>query len=116
MVWAVLLQRFQCFKDTTKSSDDRTCEICFETIPASKQFKSIRCSHRFCCECISRYIETKVTDDNVVLITCPQVGCKVTIKPLKCRTILRPETFIRWCDYYFFFFIERGGASQLIKT
>ncbi|KAK1294240.1 hypothetical protein QJS10_CPA16g00654 [Acorus calamus] len=54
MVWVVLLQCFQCFKEI-KSSDDLTCEICFKTIP-SKQFKSIRCSHRFCCECISRRV------------------------------------------------------------
>ncbi|XP_052293510.1 E3 ubiquitin-protein ligase RSL1-like isoform X8 [Citrus sinensis] len=49
-----------------------TCEICIEPMAASKKFKNRNlCTHPFCQDCIARYIQVKVQDDNTAKIECP---------------------------------------------
>ncbi|KAL9436883.1 hypothetical protein AB3S75_022850 [Citrus x aurantiifolia] len=48
------------------------CGICVESVAASKKFKNKSlCTHPFCQDCIARYIQVKVQDDNIAKIECP---------------------------------------------
>ncbi|KAH9783391.1 RING-type domain-containing protein [Citrus sinensis] len=49
-----------------------TCEIFIEPVAANKKFKNKNlCTHPFCQECIAKYIQVKVQDDNTAKIECP---------------------------------------------
>nr|XP_043626139.1 E3 ubiquitin-protein ligase RNF144A-like [Erigeron canadensis] len=76
-----------------------TCDICFEPVMfPNKQFQnSNRCIHRFCTDCVIRYIQTKL-EDNVSDIKCPCTTCAHSLDPLSCRPIVSNRLFTRWCD------------------
>ncbi|KAI3866730.1 hypothetical protein MKX03_010731 [Papaver bracteatum] len=65
-----------------------TCEICVELVPLNTKFKNIdiRCSHNYCTECIAKYIQVKVTQDNTVVLD-----------TLSCRSFLSEKVFEKWC-------------------
>ncbi|XP_010261694.1 PREDICTED: probable E3 ubiquitin-protein ligase RNF217 isoform X2 [Nelumbo nucifera] len=75
-----------------------TCEICIEPTPQDKKFKNKkRCSHPFCLDCISKFIDAK-TDDNITAVKCPDLNCNKVLDPLSCRPILPARVFNKWCD------------------
>ncbi|XP_047312661.1 E3 ubiquitin-protein ligase RSL1-like [Impatiens glandulifera] len=77
-----------------------TCEICVElTLPWERKFKNNDiCNHPFCKECITKYIQVKVEEDNVALVKCPCLKCDFNLDPLSCCSILPVKLFERWCD------------------
>ncbi|KAI3882712.1 hypothetical protein MKX03_014476, partial [Papaver bracteatum] len=40
-----------------------TCEICVENVPLNAKFKNV-CFHNYCTDCIAKYIQVKVSQDN----------------------------------------------------
>ncbi|PWA71502.1 IBR domain, Zinc finger, RING/FYVE/PHD-type, E3 ubiquitin ligase RBR family [Artemisia annua] len=74
------------------------CEICFEQVRLNSILKNgHKCAHRFCTNCMSRYIQGKL-DDNVSDITCPATTCSRPLDPLSCRPRLTYQLFNTWCD------------------
>ncbi|GKB98985.1 probable E3 ubiquitin-protein ligase RNF217 [Tanacetum coccineum] len=74
------------------------CEICVEQVRLNSIFKNgHKCAHRFCTNCMSRYIQGKI-DDNVSDITCPATTCSRPLDPLSCRPRLTYQLFNKWCD------------------
>ena len=79
-----------------------TCEICIEPMAASKKFKNkSRCTHPFCQECIAKYIQVKVQDDNTAKIECTGLDCKHDLDPFSCKPIIPSSVFSKWCDVLF---------------
>ncbi|KAH9727319.1 RING-type domain-containing protein [Citrus sinensis] len=76
-----------------------TCEICIEPMAASKKFKNRNlCTHPFCQDCIARYIQVKVQDDNTAKIECPGLDCKHNLDPFACEPVIPVSLFSKWCD------------------
>ncbi|OVA08294.1 hypothetical protein BVC80_209g13 [Macleaya cordata] len=110
--------------DNSSSSSSRffTCEICTDDVPLNQKFKNNnskqlwmmkkririrrrrkrrRCpddGHPFCTDCVARYIQVKVDEDNTSQIKCPDINCDNLLDPLSCRSILPSAVFVRWCD------------------
>ncbi|XP_022760817.1 probable E3 ubiquitin-protein ligase RNF217 [Durio zibethinus] len=75
-----------------------TCEICIEPTLASKKFKNTNiCRHPFCQDCIAKYIEVKIQDNNAK-IECPEPSCQYHLDPLVCRPMISATLFSTWCD------------------
>ncbi|XP_038686081.1 probable E3 ubiquitin-protein ligase RNF144A [Tripterygium wilfordii] len=79
-----------------------TCEICIEPMLKSKKFiNKTHCTHPFCQDCISKYIQVKVEEDGITSggnINCPGLNCPYLLDPLSCRDMISPGVFLRWCD------------------
>ncbi|KAI3877190.1 hypothetical protein MKW92_004020 [Papaver armeniacum] len=99
------------------------CEVCTEQVPlqqifnnkqqkltnSKKKDKKIRssfatssppaCAHLFCTNCIARYIQGKIGENQKPDIKCPDTNCGNVLDPLSCRSFLPPKVFVRWCDY-----------------
>ncbi|KAH9783386.1 RING-type domain-containing protein [Citrus sinensis] len=76
-----------------------TCEIFIEPVAANKKFKNKNlCTHPFCQECIAKYIQVKVQDDNTAKIECPGLYCKHNLDTISCIPIIPASFFSKWCD------------------
>ncbi|KAK9200815.1 hypothetical protein WN944_016014 [Citrus x changshan-huyou] len=76
-----------------------TCGICMESVAASKKFKNKSlCTHPFCQDCIARYIQVKVQDDNIAKIECSGLDCKHNLDPFACEPVIPASLFSKWCD------------------
>lgn len=76
-----------------------TCEICMESMAASKKFKNENlCTHPFCQECIARYVRVRVQDDNTAKIECPGLDCKLNLDTFACKPIIPASLFSKWSD------------------
>ncbi|KAI3907938.1 hypothetical protein MKW98_003583 [Papaver atlanticum] len=62
-----------------------TCEICVENVPLNAKCKNL-CFHNYCTDCIAKYIQVKVSQDNIVVLDI-----------LSCRSILSENVFEKWC-------------------
>ncbi|KAI3856104.1 hypothetical protein MKW92_042285 [Papaver armeniacum] len=77
-----------------------TCEICVEPVPLNEKFRNMEasgCFHPYCTNCVAKYIETKVIQDNMSDIKCPNTNCSVLMDALSCRSILPRKVFEKWC-------------------
>ncbi|KAI3893620.1 hypothetical protein MKX03_024137 [Papaver bracteatum] len=74
-----------------------TCEICVEIVPLNSKFENIEtiCSHNYCTNCIAKYIQVKVSQDNIVVLD-----------TLSCRSILSENVFKS----------ENDGAVRLLES
>ncbi|KAI3985262.1 hypothetical protein MKX01_039507 [Papaver californicum] len=95
------------------------CEICTEQVPLQQRLKNKQqnlkqknkkrsafassssqpCAHPFCTNCIAKYIQVKVEENEKPDIKCPDTNCANVLDPLSCRSFLPPKVFVRWCDY-----------------
>ncbi|KAJ4838047.1 hypothetical protein Tsubulata_037686, partial [Turnera subulata] len=76
-----------------------TCQICIEPTPSSKKFENgcSLCTHPYCLDCISKYIEVQV-QSMTGNIRCPGLGCEHALDPLSCRPLVPEQVFVKWCD------------------
>ncbi|CAH8337657.1 unnamed protein product [Eruca vesicaria subsp. sativa] len=72
-----------------------TCSICInDNIRAIQMFSVDICGHRFCSECVKRYIETRLLEGN--RLTCPPNGCHLELRYLSCVNFLTRELKQIW--------------------
>ncbi|KAM2993603.1 hypothetical protein FF2_045681 [Malus domestica] len=81
-------------KETGQSSEG-FCGICLDVKSTGEMFRSSGCSHTFCCDCIGRYVGTKI-QENISVVKCPDVKCKGELEPQSCKSIIPKEVFDRW--------------------
>ncbi|KAG6977295.1 hypothetical protein JG688_00000490 [Phytophthora aleatoria] len=77
-----------------------TCPICLDVVPilalrdveseADEAHAKLRCRHRFCAECVRRYIQMKIKERQVDEdeLVCPVVECKQSIKEEDMKRII----------------------------
>ncbi|KAI3937801.1 hypothetical protein MKW92_010978 [Papaver armeniacum] len=85
---------------TIITDDYFTCEICIEPVLLDQKFKNTEmegCLHSYCTDCIVKYIEVKVSHDNLSEIKCPDTNCSVFLDILSCCSILPKSVFEKWC-------------------
>ncbi|KAI3830706.1 hypothetical protein MKX03_009907 [Papaver bracteatum] len=104
---------------TSSSNNYFTCEICRETVQLEDKFRSMEasgCFHPYCTDCITKYIETRVIDDNISDINCPNTDCSVLLDALSCRSILSKKVFEKWCRGFVYgrSFFPNRKCSELI--
>ncbi|XVF18284.1 hypothetical protein REPUB_Repub11eG0007900 [Reevesia pubescens] len=83
-------------KAACDSSKEWFCKICMEQKPSSSMFKETRCDHSFCFDCTRNHIATKLKDENMIMVHCPESNCKSLITPQQCTSILPGEVIYRW--------------------
>ncbi|CAA7046389.1 unnamed protein product [Microthlaspi erraticum] len=65
----------------------KTCGICLdEDINADQMFSVDKCRHRFCSECVKRYIEVRLLERSV--LRCPHHRCKSKLSFGRCDHLL----------------------------
>ncbi|KAM7279110.1 hypothetical protein ACFE04_006244 [Oxalis oulophora] len=80
------------------SWDGFTCEICIEQNSTIRKFQNENlCSHPFCVDCISKYIEAKILD-NTAKISCPGLNCQHDLDPVSNMSLISKPLFTKWCD------------------
>lgn len=66
-------------KSSSKSKSLELCEICFQELPLS-MMTGLACGHRFCTECWTVYLTTKIMEHGQVqTIPCSAVGCDIVV-------------------------------------
>eukprot|EP01018_Ginkgo_biloba_P006066 Gb_29625 [translate_table: standard] len=85
----------ECVHTTPRSLPVELCGICFDNEDSSKMFEGIRCLHRFCYRCITRYIHLRI-EEKRHQIFCPQSSCREPLSPEECRHFLPEEIFEAW--------------------
>lgn len=71
---------------TTEDESVANCSICCEE-RLSPMMMTMKCSHKFCSNCMKTYVEEKLQSSQVP-IRCPQLGCKYRISTSECRFFL----------------------------
>lgn len=71
---------------TTGDESVDNCSICCEE-RLSPMMMTMKCSHKFCSNCMKTYVEEKLQSSQVP-IRCPQLGCKYNLSTGECRSFL----------------------------
>nr|XP_043611828.1 probable E3 ubiquitin-protein ligase ARI9 [Erigeron canadensis] len=80
-------------------SKNNYCGICMDSKNASEIFKNTNiCSHMYCTECIRSHVATKIKENNLTTVTCPDPNCKSIIGPEVCKDILPKQVLEKWED------------------
>ena len=76
------------------SQGDKSLENCFicRDDKQSLMMITMKCSHKFCSNCMRTYVDGKVQSSQVP-IKCPQMGCKYYISTSECRSFLPVTSF-----------------------
>ncbi|KAI3891576.1 hypothetical protein MKX03_033123 [Papaver bracteatum] len=77
-----------------------TCEICVQILPVNRQFKSMEmsgCLHPYCTDCVAKYIQEKVIEDNMFEIKCANTDCNIMLNASLCQSALPKGVFEKWC-------------------
>lgn len=76
------------------SQGDKSLENCFicRDDKQSLMMITMKCSHKFCSNCMRTYVDGKVQSSQVP-IKCPQMGCKYYISTTECRSFLPVTSF-----------------------
>ncbi|XP_070957127.1 uncharacterized protein [Macaca nemestrina] len=65
--------------NTRSSAQDMPCQICCLNYPNS-YFTGLECGHKFCMQCWSEYLTTKIMEDGMgQTISCPAHGCDILV-------------------------------------
>ncbi|XP_058782130.1 E3 ubiquitin-protein ligase RSL1-like [Vicia villosa] len=82
-------------KMNTGESSRSLCGICFNSKSDPDMFKINTCNHSFCVDCISKYMDSQITN-KVVKVTCPNPNCYTKLKPEHLVNIMSREFLDRW--------------------
>ncbi|CAI9100224.1 OLC1v1037174C1 [Oldenlandia corymbosa var. corymbosa] len=72
------------------SKRNNTCGICLEKMEIRRMSSLHDCTHNHCTTCLRKLAEVKLSEEGT-LPTCPQEGCKSSIKIGNCKKILTPR-------------------------
>ncbi|XAR50429.1 hypothetical protein NMG60_11004756 [Bertholletia excelsa] len=73
------------------------CKICAGRKHVDEIFRSEKCSHAFCSDCVTKHIRTKIEGKSLP-ITCPAFLCTATIDLDICRGKVSGEVAAKWED------------------
>ncbi|XP_071722325.1 E3 ubiquitin-protein ligase RSL1-like [Rutidosis leptorrhynchoides] len=80
------------------SLQEFTCEICVEPASTNRKFSNRNlCSHQFCLDCVSKYIEVKISE-HIAKIECPGLNCEHNLDAVSCKSLISKPLFTKWCD------------------
>ncbi|KAM7278806.1 hypothetical protein ACFE04_005940 [Oxalis oulophora] len=84
--------------DQPKKQTEFTCQICTEPTSTVRKFRNKNlCSHSFCVDCVSKYIQLKILD-NTAKIACPDLNCRKFLDPVANMSLISKPMFSKWCD------------------
>jgi ariadne-1 len=101
----VLLSRTKTMID---ASSDMLCELCYVDYPSS-QLRGLECSHFFCVDCYSGYLEDKVTTAGIecIFTTCPDASCPLIVGEDMFKALLTPSLFNKYRNFVIRSYVER---------
>lgn len=73
-----------------------TCKICFADKSGEHSTQFLPCSHVFCKDCISGYLEVRIKDGNVQDIRCPEDKCTSEATPAQIKDLVSSELFAKY--------------------
>ncbi|XP_053989728.1 E3 ubiquitin-protein ligase RNF14-like [Hylaeus volcanicus] len=73
-----------------------TCKVCFVDKIGEHCTQFLPCSHVFCNDCISGYLEVRIKDGNVQNICCPQEKCASEATPAQIKDLVSSELFEKY--------------------
>jgi len=73
--------------------ESNTCLICFNELNKETTARPLPCKHGFCKDCLTSYLKTKIDNNEVLKINCPQVKCREAYSQKIIRDLVEPETY-----------------------
>ncbi|KZC14008.1 PREDICTED: E3 ubiquitin-protein ligase RNF14-like [Dufourea novaeangliae] len=73
-----------------------TCKICFVDKIGEHCTQFLPCTHVFCNDCISGYLEVRIKDGNVQNICCPEEKCSSEATPAQIKDLVSSELFAKY--------------------
>lgn len=72
------------------------CKICFLDKMGKHCTQFMPCTHVFCKDCITGYLEARIKDGNVQNICCPEEKCTSEASPAQIKDMLSSELFAKY--------------------
>lgn len=72
------------------------CPICYEKKPLLSSLALSSCSHRFCCDCLTRHFTIEITESRVEL-HCPT--CSASVLPHEVKGCTTADVFNKYLDF-----------------
>ncbi len=82
--------------DTTAYSDFDECPVCMTLGDENEVYWLFECNHYFCTTCLVKYLETQISEGNVLKIKCPQDCCERLLADSLLEKILDKPTFEKY--------------------
>ena len=73
-----------------------TCKVCFADKIGEHCTQFLPCSHVFCKDCITGYLEVRIKDGNVQNIGCPEEKCTSEASPAQIKDLVSSELFTKY--------------------
>ncbi|XP_031848101.1 E3 ubiquitin-protein ligase RNF14 [Nomia melanderi] len=73
-----------------------TCKICFVDKLGEHCTQFLPCTHVFCKDCITGYLEVRIKDGNVQNIYCPEEKCSSEATPAQIKELVSSELFAKY--------------------
>jgi len=61
------------------------CPVCLEEMESFQRYSLSTCGHFFCKRCVHHHIQSKISDENVRLLSCPNSTCRVVLQHVDVR-------------------------------
>jgi hypothetical protein len=94
--------------------DERLCTICFCPVESEDQLAVLSCSHFFCRECISRWIESRTNDGKIAgkFIFCPNDACRSPFEDAEIQKFASEETLAKYQRIQTNHLVERNPNAR----
>ncbi|XP_061739858.1 E3 ubiquitin-protein ligase RNF14-like isoform X2 [Nerophis ophidion] len=72
------------------------CSVCFLSYLGSECVRIQDCGHVFCQDCLAEFCKLRITEGNVLGVTCAQAGCSALPTPDQVESLVGEELFSRY--------------------
>jgi len=76
-----------------------SCPICCTDYPIEEMYTLDKCYHRFCFECLGRFVLVKVQEGQTQNMKCPDPDCKEFMTPAEVRHVVDEETYSKYEEF-----------------
>eukprot|EP01126_Amoeba_proteus_P064979 TRINITY_DN9161_c0_g2_i6.p1 TRINITY_DN9161_c0_g2~~TRINITY_DN9161_c0_g2_i6.p1 ORF type:complete len:432 (-),score=85.90 TRINITY_DN9161_c0_g2_i6:135-1430(-) len=81
------------------------CLVCTEEVPANESC-ALMCGHRTCLTCWSSYLTTKITDGEVLHVSCPASNCRLVVPDEVVKKLVEKPIFDKYLHFVTKSFVE----------
>ena len=100
----------QRMRELRNSGQNFCCPVCYDE---TGDYVGMECGHALCRTCYKGYLEAQLKDGpEVVLCRCPISPCKLIVSDENFRTLLSPENYKKYQEYYKKSFISNNKRTR----
>lgn len=96
LLWPFLINFDEAERKRVFDSSFQTCPVCLESKLGVECVKLSPCSHHFCRQCMTEYLEIQISDGSVSSLKCPDPACDSHAPASLVKELVKPELFARY--------------------